>query len=156
MTTKVRVTADASGNVIVRSNKNAEFGHIRVEQTRMVFDDNGFARKKVVSALIPGRVEDLSFFGWVANQEVEGKIIIRESLEPFNKKDPKRDYKIAGDSGIVCTHDDYPIYRRHFYVTNESAQDETISHTNAEEIQAAYKEAKENEIVQSDEFNELD
>ena len=141
MENKVIVTADKAGNVIVKS-KNNEFGHIRVEQVRMVIEDNGFARQRKLSALIPGRIEDLAGFGWTANQEVDGKIIIRESLKPFNKKDPERDYKVAGKSGIICTVDEEPIYRKQFFMMRTSAEDVLIAHDNDAEIKAYYAEAK--------------
>jgi hypothetical protein len=148
MKEKVQVTADAAGNVIVKSETNPEFGHIRVKQTRMMIDDNGFARKRELSALIPGTIEDLKAFGWNANEEIEGKIVIKESLLPFNKKDPERDYKIAGSSGIVClgvdkeTGETKPIYRKHLFSFNVKTEDETVDHINGEEIQAAYAESK--------------
>jgi hypothetical protein len=139
---KVRVTADAAGNVIVPSKKNPEWGHIRVEQIRMVVDDRGFARKKPVSTLIHGTINDLKGFNWVKGQEVDGKVIIKEQLIPFNEKDPERDYKIAGETGIVCTKDDQPIYRKAFYTTNESAGDVFEAHTNTDVIREAYAKVK--------------
>ena len=84
MKSKVKVTADDAGNVIIRSAKNPEYGHIRVEQVRMVIDDTGFARKKKLSALIPGTVEDLKCFGWSDGDETNGQIVIKDSLKPFN------------------------------------------------------------------------
>lgn len=143
MDSKVKVTADKAGNVIVKSKNNPDYGHIRVIQTRMVIEENGFARRKVISALIPGLITDLKGFGWEADQEVLGKIIIKESLKPFNTKDPERDFKIAGKSGIVCMLEDQPIYRKHFYTLNESANDQLIKHDNEEEIREAYAELKE-------------
>lgn len=154
MNSKVRVTADEAGNVIVKSKHNPDYGHIRVEQTRMVIDGTGFARRMKLSALIPGVIEDLKAFGWSANEEVEGKIITRQSLAPFNKKDPERDYKVAGETGIVCCVDGQPIYRKNFYVLDSKAQDYDtddegkiveggLHHTNGLEIQAAYAEKKE-------------
>ena len=160
MDAKVKVTADEAGNVIIKSANNPEYGHIRVEQTRMVIDDNGFARKRKLSALIPGTVEDLKGFGWSNGDEVEGKIVIKESLTPFNKKDPERDYKIAGSSGIVClgVNEDSgevtPIYRKHLFSFGTKAEDTLVEHVNGDEIQAAYAEAKENVAVKPNEdFN---
>lgn len=140
MNSKVKVTADPAGNIIVISNNNPEWGYIRVEQTRMIVDDRGFARRKVVSALITGKVEDLKGFGWSANQEVDGKIIVKERTIPFNTNEPERDYKIAGDTGIVCCYYGEPIYRKAFYTSNLQAHDETVEHTNGEDIKAAYAE----------------
>lgn len=143
MDAKVVVAADKAGNVIVRSSNNPEYGHIRVEQTRMVIDESGFARRKKLSALIPGLVEDLKGFGWEAGELVSGKIIVKESLTPFNANDPERDYKIAGNSGIVCCQDGQPIYRKNFFTLSSSAEDTSVEHTNGEEIKAAYAELKE-------------
>lgn len=159
MNSKVKVTADAAGNVVVPSKNNPEWGHIRVEQDRMVTDDRGFARKKRVSALIPGLIADLKCYGWKAGQEVEGTIIFKEQLEPFNPKDPERDYKIAGKTGVVCCIDGQPIYRKTFYKEDSRAKDvhildedgNPVTHNNGDAIRAAYKELAEKEANASKE-----
>jgi len=144
MNSKVKVTAEEStGSVVVVSKNNPEWGHIRVEQTRISIDDNGFARKRNISALIHGTVEDLKSFKWVNGQEIPGKIIAKESLEPFNMNQPERDYKIAGKTGIVCCQDGQPIYRKTFYTLNSSSDDVLVSHNNVEDIRAAYSTAGE-------------
>jgi hypothetical protein len=154
MDAKVIVTADKAGNVIVKSANNAEYGHIRVEQTRMLVDENGFARKKKLSALIAGTIEDLNGFGWGAGEEVTGKIIVKEACTPFNSKDPERDYKIAGASGVVCTADNAPIYRKHFFTLTASSEDVLIDHDNHDEIKAAYAAIKADAALQPNEdFN---
>ena len=144
MNSKVKVTAEeVTGNVVVVSKNNPEWGHIRVEQSRTTIDDNGFARKRNISALIHGTVEDLKSFKWVNGQEVTGQIIAKESLEPFNMNSPERDYKIAGKTGIVCCQDGQPIYRKTFYTLNSSAEDVLVSHNNIEDIRAAYSTSNE-------------
>jgi hypothetical protein len=142
---KVIVTADAAGNVIVPSKNNTEWGHIRVTQDRMVVDDNGFARKKNLSALIIGKISDLKGFGYKKDQEIEGKIIFKESLEPFNTVDPDRDYKKAGKTGIICCQDGQPIYRKNFYKQDSESMDVCVEHTNGEDIKVAYAALKETE-----------
>lgn len=151
MDAKVVVAADTAGNVIVRSSNNPEYGHIRVEQTRMVIDDSGFARKKKLSALIPGLVEDLKGFGWTSGELVDGKIVVKESLTAFNTQEPERDYKIAGNSGIICCQDGMPIYRKNFFTLSTSAEDTSVEHTNGEEIKAAYAELKETSAMRPNE-----
>ena len=144
MDSKVLVTANKSGDVIVKSAGNPVYGHIRVEQIRMEIDDStGFAKKKKISALIPGTIDTLKGFGWTEGQEVDGKIRIVEQLKPFNAKDPERDYKIAGKSGIVCCENDKPIYRKHFFAFDENKADIRVAHTNEEEIKEAYAELNE-------------
>jgi hypothetical protein len=145
MSNKVKVTADEAGAVIVISDGNSEYGHIRVIQERVIFDDRGWARKKPVSALVPGTVEDLKSLGWVNHQELEGKVIVKESLKPFNPKDPDRDLKIAGKTGIICCQDGKPIYRKTFYNEASNAGDILIEHTNGEDIRNAYLASVEKE-----------
>ena len=43
MNTKVRVTANAEGNVVSLSTENPTYGFIRVEQNRMVVNDKAFS-----------------------------------------------------------------------------------------------------------------
>jgi hypothetical protein len=151
--TKVKVTADAAGNVIVRSKNNPDYGYIRVQQDRFIMDENGFMRRKTLSALVLGLVADLQATAWKAGDEIEGKVIVKESLVPFNKQTPERDYKIAGNTGVVCCIEGEPIYRKNFYKVDSSAQDEWIrdehgnilTHTNGEAIKAAYAELSEKE-----------
>jgi hypothetical protein len=142
---KVKVTADAAGNVIVPSKKNSEYGHIRVVQDRFVHDERGFMRRKTISALVVGLIVDLQARGWQKGQELDGKIVFHESLEPFNTKEPARDYKIAGKTGIVCCQDGQPIYRKTFYTENAGTVDVTVEHTNKEEIKEAYEKVEEKE-----------
>jgi hypothetical protein len=149
---KVRVCGDASGNIIVPSKTNPEYGHIRVEQERMIIEEaTGFARSKTISALIPGLVKDLKNFGWVKDQEVEGKVIFKEQLAPFNMKDAERDYKIAGKTEITCCVDGQPIYRKTFYSPSEKAEDVAVAHTNGDDIKAAYALLKEQEKINATE-----
>lgn len=137
MKNQVVVTGDAAGNVIVTSKNNPEYGFIRVEQSRMLVDDRGWARKKTVSALIPGKVEDLQGFDWSAGEVVEGKVVVIESLTPFNEQDPSRDLKIAGDTGVICTVDGNPIYRKTVYSQDTNTADTFVKHDNVDEIRAA-------------------
>lgn len=142
MTGSVKVTANDAGQVVVVSENNPEYGHIRVSQERVIFDEKGWARKKGLSALIPGLVEDLQALGLSNGQSMAGKIIVKESLTPFNTKDPERDYKLAGETGIVCCLDGEPIYRKSFFTEDMSASDELIAHNNTDAIREAYAAAE--------------
>jgi hypothetical protein len=154
MNSKVKVTADELGNVVVISKNNPEWGHIRLEQVRATIDDNGFVRKRTISALVHGTVEDLKSFSWYKNQEVSGKIVFKESLEPFNLNNPEKDYKIAGKTGIVCCQDGQPVYRKTFYTLNSSAEDVAVAHNNTEDIKAAYAQISE-EVEASTDMTDL-
>jgi hypothetical protein len=131
---KVKVTADQNGNVVGVSQNNPEYGYIRVEQQAIQINEQGWLKNVKRSALLKGKVIDLLETGYKAETELPGKIVVVESLTPFNTENPDRDLKIAGSTGIVCRIDDQPIYRQSFYTTNPNAFDELINHTNSEEI----------------------
>jgi hypothetical protein len=131
---KVKVTADQNGNVVGVSQNNPEYGYIRVEQQAIQINEQGWLRNVKRSALLKGKVTDLIDTGYKAETELPGKIVVVESLTPFNMENPDRDLKIAGATGIVCRIDDQPIYRQTFYTTNPNAFDELITHTNSDEI----------------------
>ena len=104
----------------------------------MIDEKSGFLRPRVVTALIPGLVTDLQLMSFYAGQQLDGKVVIEESLAPFNSKTPERDLKVAGTTGIVCTVDGAPIYRRTKFSFDVNAQDTFVKHTNVEELRAAY------------------
>lgn len=140
---KVRVTADINGNVIGVSQNNPEYGYVRVEQSVTQISEAGWLKPVKRSALIKGKVDDLAQAGFVDGFELSGKIIVKESLTPFNPENPDKDLKIAGQTGVVCRIDDQPIYRQTFYTSNQEAYDELITHDNTTEIrevQVAQKE----------------
>lgn len=132
-THKVKVTADTDGNVINVS-KNPEFGYVRVEQRAPIVSQEGWLRITKRSALIHGKLDDLVEAGFTKEQELPGRIVVKESFDPFNNINPDKDIKIAGDTGVICRVDDQPIYRQTFYTTDLNAQDELIAHNNTEEI----------------------
>lgn len=142
MRTKVVVTADANGNVVRPSENNPEWGTIRLKQDIMEVQNN-FVTKKSRYAYIRGTVKMLTGFGFTPGMELDGKIVVRESLTPFNKENPDGDLKIAGTSGVVCSYNGAPIYRKTFFETNSTRfDDEMIAHNNIDEIQAAYDAAQ--------------
>jgi hypothetical protein len=134
MTNKVTVTADQNGNIIGVSQNNPEYGYVRVEQNVTQIDQRGWLKNVKRSTLIKGTVADLTASGFKAGTQLPGKIVVIESLTPFNTDNPERDLKIAGDSGIICRIDDQPIYRQTFYTPDVNAGDELIMHNNTDEI----------------------
>lgn len=142
MSKRVRVVGDQNGNIIGVSPNNPEYGHIRVEQIVTQIDQKGWLRNLKRSALIKGKVEDLKEAGFEAGQELGGRIVVKESLTPFNEENPDKNLKIAGSTGVVCRVDDQPIYRQTFYTTDESAVDELIMHTNSDEIKEVLSATK--------------
>jgi hypothetical protein len=151
MNSKVFVQADETGAVINVSENNPDYGYVRVQQTRTMVDDNGFLRRKSITALLPALIEDLQEMNLYAGQALDGKIVIEESLNPFNKKNPERDLKIAGETGIKCTLGGLPIYRRTKFSFNESTPDVTVEHDNVDELRNAYASQLSNQAIKPSE-----
>ena len=141
---KVKVVADEFGNVIRVSEKNPEFSHIRVEQDVITFN-KAWVVKKTRTALIHGKTVELkdlvSSTGMKAGYELEGRIIVKESLEPFSKENPERDIKYAGNTGVPCLFEDQIIYRTSYFTSSKFDEDELIPHTNVNEIREASAKA---------------
>jgi hypothetical protein len=154
MESKVKVLGDSLGCVIIQSNKNPdEYGYVRVEQTRIFTNQKtNWIESKTVTALIQGTIQDLKIAGFsYPGQEIEGKIIIEESLTPFDKKNPERHLKRAGETGIVCMQDGKPIYRRTRFSYNPDIKDKFVEHTNSEELSAAYNKDKADSAIKPNE-----
>ena len=130
----VTVTADEDGNVVGVSENNPDYGYIRVETISTQIDNEGWLKNVKRSALIKGKVTDLVEVGYKEFDEIPGRIVVRESLEPFNPENPDKNLKIAGNTGIICRVHDEPIYRQTFFTSNLNDVDELIMHTNKEEI----------------------
>lgn len=152
---KVRVTADTNGNVIGVSQNNPEYGYVRVEQSVTQISEAGWLKPVKRSALIKGKVEDLAQAGFVEGHELSGKIVVRESLTPFNTENPDKDLKIAGATGVVCRIDDQPIYRQTFFTSNQEAYDELITHDNTTEIREVQLAQKEMTSLKSNALKDL-
>jgi hypothetical protein len=147
MNSTVKVVADATTGAVVRvSETNPEFASVRLEQVRTVIGNNNFIERKTVSTLLQGATADLTAMGFYAGQELPGTIVIEESLTPFNKKNPERDLKIAGETGIICSVGGQPIYRRAVFSTASNATDTLIKHDNVEQLRSAYSSANSSAI----------
>jgi hypothetical protein len=139
----VTVTSDQTGAVIGLSQNNPEYGYIRVEQVVNQITEGGWFKLAKRSALIKGKVDELKQAGFNAGDEIPGRIIVKESLEPFDPTKPERHYKMAGKTGVQCLYGDQPIFRETFFTQDPNAVDEFIPHTNTEEIREAVAAQKE-------------
>ena len=143
----VTVAGDILGNVVNVSQNNSEYGYIRVQQVVTSFSETGWLKVSKRSALLKGKVEELTALDLRVDNELPGKIVVKESHEPFNPQTPDRDLKIAGDTGIVCRVGDQPIYRQTFYTQDVNAEDTLIMHDNTEEIKEALRAMKEVKVL---------
>jgi putative methionine-R-sulfoxide reductase with GAF domain len=152
---KVRINPDEQGNAIRVSKNNPEYAHMRITQERVDFGSNGWVNRKVFSALIHGKTEDLTEMGFKANEELPGNIVVVESFEGRTE-----DLKIAGETGIVCkgvdteTGEIKDIYRTTRYDSSGQMQSIMIPHVNGDEIREANGNTPKKTVSQSD-LNEL-
>jgi len=142
MQSKVQIVPDDLGNVIRVSKNNSEYAHVRIIQEKVGFTANGWVKKTTLSTLIHGTAADLEEIGIAKKKTLPGKIVVKESLNPFSTNNPDRDLKIAGETGVICVSEDQPIYRKTFYVLNDKDEDVLIPHTNKEEIVEAQSGTK--------------
>lgn len=154
---RVIVVASKEGDVVRVSSNNPEYGNIRVTQERFMMDDSGFLRPRTISALIAGKVEDLHRLNVSDGQSIDGRITQRHSMTPFNPKDPERDLKIAGETGVICMVGENPIYMKSFFNFDPHTQDGArIEHDNGAEIKAKYAEMKSNKaLTPNQDFEEI-
>jgi hypothetical protein len=110
-----------------------------IQQERLIADDNGFADIKYVKALYHGKIEVLKKFGWQPNQVIQGQVLIKERLTPFNKNNPNKDAKIAS-CGIPCTYQGKQIYRKTIFSFDLTEKDDPLEHDNKDAIREKYKE----------------
>ena len=140
---KIKVVADESGNIIRVSKNNPEYGHIRIEQNKIQISSNGWVQPKRRSALLQGKLEDLQEMDIDINTELSGNIVLVESFTPFNTKNPEKNLKIAGDTGVICkgvdpeTGEIRDIYRDTKYDASGLRPDDLIPHINGDEIREA-------------------
>ena len=144
---KVQIVPDENGNTIRTSSDKSEYAYVRLMQTKEVISSSGWLNVKDVTALLHGKKEDFKKVKMKDRKELSGRIVIQESTTPFNEKDPDRDLKYAGDTGIICCSYGEPIYRRTVYDATASLNDEYVAHTNGDDIRK--KNAESNNSVKS-------
>lgn len=136
---KVQIIADEMGNKIRVSKNNPEYAHVRIVQEKTWIAPSGWVRKREMSTLLHGTVDDLKDVGISKMKYLPGQIVIKEQCEPFNEDNPDRDLKMAGDTGVICCRHGEPIYRKCFYDATCTDTDELVNHTNSSDIKKANK-----------------
>ena len=71
-----------TGAIITPSTKNPEWGTFRVDAENVSME-NGILNLSKRSAFIRGKIEQLNQLGLKAGQTLPGKIVKKESFEPF-------------------------------------------------------------------------
>ena len=139
MQNQVEILVDDMNNVVCLSKNNPEYGYIKLEYKNVSIDKNNWLKPITITTLIMGKTKNLTVFvkSLNGNMKLPGKIIIIESLTPFDKQYPDKNLKYAGDTGIICCLDGEPIYRKTEYTNNINATNTLIDHNNNDVIREA-------------------
>jgi len=134
----------------VRPSKNPLFGFVVMEQIgAMTISPSGWMDIKTPTCLVQGSMEHLKAMEETLNAGLVGKIVHKESLEPFNLKNPANDIKYAGKTNIACSLKGKPIYRISTFSADVNAVDELIAHDNGKQISEANQNGNAVESLQA-------
>lgn len=125
------------GSIVGQSQNSPEWGYIRLTETRMSIANN-WMRTENLSTLIRGKYEELKVANLTHGTTFPGKLVIRESLDPFNPGPYQDlDLKRAFKDGPLLVVEDEPIYRATVHTYNMEEQDVLLTHTNVQEVKDA-------------------
>lgn len=123
-----------TGAIITASTKNPEWGTFRVDSENVSMENNFFNVSKR-SAFIRGKIADLNSLGLKAGQSLPGKIVKRESFEPFYEG---QQAKINPSNGETVLTNGRPTYIEFVYSANAEAPDVWVGQdTNAVSAEVA-------------------
>lgn len=115
-----------TGLVITPSVNKPEFGTIRIDQEASVFT-NGFFAVQKRTAFVRGRITDLESLGLKDGSTLDGKIIRKESFEPFYEN---QEPKINPQTNEVILTDGRPTYLEFVYTEDKDASDHWVAESN--------------------------
>lgn len=127
-----------TGNVITVSTKNPKYGTIRLDESHTSFE-GGFVNTQKRTAFLRGEVVALEALGLKDEQKLPGKIIKRESYQPFYEGQSPKIYPNGSEkAGQPVLTNGRETYLEYVYTANNNANpDEWIG----EDIVVASEEA---------------
>jgi len=130
----------------VRTSKNPLYGYIVAEQVSIQVV-NGWAKDLTLSTIIQGEIDTIKAIE--SSFPMVGKIVVKESLEPFNTNNPAVDIKYAGNTGVACSVNGLPIYRTTFFTADVNAVNVLVAHDNGAQIREANSKGQAVESLQA-------
>ena len=115
-----------TGLIITPSVNKPEFGTIRIDQEANVFNNSFFVVQKR-TAFVRGRITDLESLGLKDGSTLDGKIIRKESFEPFYEN---QEPKINPQTNEVILTDGRPTYLEFEYTEDKNASDHWVAESN--------------------------
>lgn len=128
MSVKV-VAHPETGAIITVSSKNPEYGTIRVDSVNTSME-NGFLNKSHRTAFIRGKIVDLTSMSFKVGTTLPGKIVRKESFEPFYEDQTPKQYPAGHpQAGENCLTAGLPTYVEFTYTGNSEAPDIWVGKT---------------------------
>lgn len=129
-----------AGLVITPSSKNAEYGTIRVDESHTSME-KGFVNIQHRTAYIRGKITDLTSLGLKDGATIPGKIIRKESFEPFYEGQTCKMYPSShAQAGEPVLTEGRETYLQFEYTSDMNAGDTWVG-TNSVEVSEEVKEA---------------
>ena len=150
-TVKVTTCKKDSTEILGKSNNNPDYGYIRVEEsTGLTFGAGGWLNSNTKTALIKGKVTDLTAFLQKNNvkvgYEIPGKIVIKEQTTAFYTGQQPKIVPSTGEVLYVTINGvQSPIYRQTEFTMDTNMQDVLIQHENV--LSGASKAISANDIA---------
>ena len=117
-----------TGAVITPSTNNPAFGTIRLDSEHKSME-KGFVNIQKRSAFVRGRIEDLNALDLKSGQSLPGKIIKRESFEPFYEGQAP---KINPTTAEIVLTNGRETYLEFVYTEDDNATDQWVGANNVE------------------------
>jgi hypothetical protein len=142
MKTVTVVAHPTTGQVITPSTKNPEWGTFRVDSVNTSME-NGIVNVSKRSAFIRGKISDIEALNLKAGQTLVGKIVKRESFEPFYEGQDPKIYPSGENMGQPVLTNGQKTYLEYVYSADHNALDVWVGQTSEELTQAAKKAMEE-------------
>ena len=118
----------ATGVVITPSTNNPEYGTIRLDSEHKSME-KGYLNIQKRSAFVRGKLEDLNALGLKSGQSLPGKIIKRESFEPFYENQAP---KINPTTAELVLTNGRETYLEFVYTEDTNSTDQWVGSNSAE------------------------
>lgn len=134
-----------TGEVVVASGGEKGWGYLRVESETHEFSESGIVNMRKRSCLIKGPLEVLNSLKYTAEQQLSGKIVYVDSLQPTNPMNLDQDKLINPKTQQGITSGGKQVYRTAFYDASGTKADVKLEYDKVDTpVEATASEAEDN------------
>ena len=141
----VTVKANKEGQVVVASGGEKGWGYLRLESQQAEFQPNGIVNMRKRSCLVKGSLEVLNSLNYTAEQQLSGKIVYVDSLQPTNPLNLDQDKLINPQTKQGITSGGKQVYRTAFYDASGTKADVKLEYDKVDApVETTASEAEDN------------